>query len=102
MIDEREKRLHTENGRRVAPLLLKPEEAAEALGIARTRVYQLMRAGEIRSVKIGKIRYVLRGVVGSNPTPSARACWLARRGRRQTGLITQGRPPRYRVRSRER
>ena len=58
MIDEREKRLHTENGRRVAPLLLKPEEAAEALGIARTRVYQLLRAGEIRSVKIGKVRRI--------------------------------------------
>lgn len=47
-----------ENGRRVAPLLLKPEEAAEALGIARTRVYQLMRAKEIRSVKIGKVRRI--------------------------------------------
>ena len=38
--------------------LLKPEEAAEALGIARTRAYQLMRAGEIRSVKIGKVRRI--------------------------------------------
>lgn len=55
---ERERRLHAENGRRVAPLLLKPEEAAEALGIARTRVYQLMRAKEIRSVKIGKVRRI--------------------------------------------
>lgn len=58
MIDQREKVLLSENGRRVAPLLLKPEEAAEALGIARTRVYQLMRAGEIRSVKIGKVRRI--------------------------------------------
>jgi excisionase family DNA binding protein len=47
-----------ENGRRIAPLLLKPEEAAEALGIARTRVYQLMRVGELRSVKIGKLRRI--------------------------------------------
>jgi excisionase family DNA binding protein len=47
-----------ENGRRIAPLLLKPEEAAEALAIARTRVYQLMRAGELRSVKIGKVRRI--------------------------------------------
>ncbi len=58
MIDQREKLPLNENGRRVAPLLLKPEEAAEALGIARTRVYQLMRAGEIRSVKIGKVRRI--------------------------------------------
>jgi excisionase family DNA binding protein len=58
VIEEREKRFLAENGRRVAPLLLKPEEAAEALGIARTRVYQLMRAGEIRSVKIGKVRRI--------------------------------------------
>ncbi|HAF08485.1 MAG TPA: transcriptional regulator [Chloroflexi bacterium] len=42
----------------MAPLLLKPEEAAEALAIARTRVYQLMRAGELRSVKIGKVRRI--------------------------------------------
>lgn len=58
MIEEREKLLHTENGRRIAPLLLKPEEAAEALGIARTRVYQLLRAGELGSVKIGKVRRI--------------------------------------------
>ena len=58
MIDQREKVLLSESGRRVAPLLLKPEEAAEALGIARTRVYQLMRAQEIRSVKIGKVRRI--------------------------------------------
>lgn len=43
---------------RVAPLLLRPEEAADALGIARTRVYQLIRVGELRSVKIGKLRRI--------------------------------------------
>jgi excisionase family DNA binding protein len=58
MIEDREKRLHTENGPRVAPLLLKPEEAADALGVARTRVYQLIRVGELRSVKIGKVRRI--------------------------------------------
>jgi len=31
---------------------------AGVLGIARTRVYQLMRAGELRSVKIGKLRRI--------------------------------------------
>ena len=58
MIDGREKRPDSVNDRRVAPLLLKPEEAADALGIARTRVYQLMRVGELRSVKIGKLRRI--------------------------------------------
>lgn len=47
-----------DNDRRVAPLLLKPEQAAEALGIARTRLYQLMRVGDIKSVKIGKLRRI--------------------------------------------
>lgn len=58
MIEALEKVLPSENRRRIAPLLLKPEEAADALGIARTRVYQLMRAGELRSVKIGKVRRI--------------------------------------------
>lgn len=58
MINQREKLLVSESGRRVAPLLLKPEDAAEALGIARTRVYQLIRTKEIQSVKIGKLRRI--------------------------------------------
>ena len=45
-------------GTKPAKLLLAPEEAAEVLSIARTRVYQLMRAQEIRSVKIGKVRRI--------------------------------------------
>lgn len=38
--------------------LLSAEEVAEALHIGRTRVYELLYAGEIRSVKIGRLRRV--------------------------------------------
>ena len=39
-------------------LLLRPEEVAQALGVGRSTVFQLMRSGELRSVKIGKSRRV--------------------------------------------
>ena len=39
-------------------LLLKPEEAAELLGVGRSRVYDLMRAHLLLSVKIGRSRRV--------------------------------------------
>jgi len=39
-------------------VLLRPEEAAAALSISRSVVFQLMRSGELRSVKIGKSRRV--------------------------------------------
>ncbi|MFI7104758.1 helix-turn-helix domain-containing protein [Nonomuraea sp. NPDC050227] len=42
----------------VAPLLLRPEEAAEHLGIGRTKVYELIRSGALRSVRIGTLRRV--------------------------------------------
>jgi len=35
-------------------LLLKPAEAAEILGIARSRTYALIASGELPSVRIGK------------------------------------------------
>ncbi|MDQ3153224.1 MAG: helix-turn-helix domain-containing protein [Actinomycetota bacterium] len=40
------------------PQLLTAEEVAEVLGIGRTRVYELLYAGELRSVKIGRLRRV--------------------------------------------
>ena len=39
-------------------LLLKPEEAADILGVGRSRVYDLMRSHELVSVKIGRSRRV--------------------------------------------
>lgn len=39
-------------------LLLTPEDAAEVLSLSRTRVYELMVAGLLGSVKIGNARRV--------------------------------------------
>ncbi len=39
-------------------LLLTPEEAAEVLSLGRTKVFQLMGDGTLRSVRIGKCRRV--------------------------------------------
>jgi excisionase family DNA binding protein len=42
----------------VPKLLLTPEEAARALGVGRDKVYELMRLGQLRSVKVGGSRRV--------------------------------------------
>lgn len=39
-------------------LLLTPEEAARAIGLGRTKVYELLRAGVLESVQIGSARRV--------------------------------------------
>ena len=39
-------------------LLLLPEEVAEALQVGRSKVYELMAAGELASVKLGHSRRV--------------------------------------------
>ena len=39
-------------------LLYRPEEAATVLGLGRTKVYELMASGELRSVKVGGARRV--------------------------------------------
>jgi excisionase family DNA binding protein len=38
--------------------LLRPEEAAEVLGIGRSTLYELLAAGQIESVHIGKARRI--------------------------------------------
>jgi len=40
------------------PLLVRPEDAAAALGIGRTKVYELMRSHALRSVKVGGLRRI--------------------------------------------
>ena len=47
----------------MTPLLLTVKQAAEMLGISRTTLYELMKAGEIRSVKRGASRRIPRQVV---------------------------------------
>ena len=39
-------------------LLLTPKEAASALGIGRSKLYELLQAGELESVHIGTCRRV--------------------------------------------
>ena len=50
-------------------LLLTPVEAAEQLSISRTKIYELMAAGTLRSIHIGRLRRVpvdaLRDFVGA-------------------------------------
>jgi excisionase family DNA binding protein len=44
---------------KIEPLLLRVDEAAEALALSRTKVYELMASGELESVKVGRARRVL-------------------------------------------
>lgn len=47
----------------VTKLLLTADEAAEIIGIGRTKVYELLRLGHIESVRIGRCRRIpLRAV----------------------------------------
>lgn len=45
------------------PLLCTPEEAADALRIGRAKVYDLIRNGDLRSIKIGGSRRVPRSAL---------------------------------------
>ena len=40
------------------PLLLRPAEAAKALSLSRSKVYELLLTGEIASVKVGAARLI--------------------------------------------
>jgi excisionase family DNA binding protein len=53
-------------------LLLKPEEAAELLGVGRSRVYDLMRSHLLLSVKIGRSRRVPAAALRDYVTALAR------------------------------
>ena len=39
-------------------LLVRPEDAAQVLGIGRTKVYELIRSGALRSVRVGGLRRI--------------------------------------------
>ncbi|MEU8507120.1 helix-turn-helix domain-containing protein [Streptomyces brevispora] len=41
-------------------LLYKPEEAAEALAVGRSTVYELMAEGALKYIKLGSIRRIRR------------------------------------------
>jgi excisionase family DNA binding protein len=42
----------------VAPLLYRVEEAAEALRLSRSALYEVIRSGQLRTVKCGRRRLV--------------------------------------------
>lgn len=48
----------------VIRLLLTPEEAADRLALSRTTIYELIRTGELRSVKIGRARRIPVAALG--------------------------------------
>jgi excisionase family DNA binding protein len=41
-----------------APVLLRPEDVARTLQVGRTKVFELIRTGELRSIKLGHYRRV--------------------------------------------
>ncbi|MFI2366609.1 helix-turn-helix domain-containing protein [Promicromonospora sp. NPDC019610] len=48
----------------ITPLLYRVEEAAEALRLSRAMVYEIIRSGELRTVKIGTRRLVPVAALG--------------------------------------
>lgn len=69
-------------GRGVPRLVLTPQEAAEALQISRTQIYALLRRGELKSVKIGKLRRIpltaLRAYVENQEVSERRPVTISR------------------------
>jgi excisionase family DNA binding protein len=45
-------------GKMGTPILVRVEEAAEMLGIGRSKVYEMVLSGELPSVKIGRCRRI--------------------------------------------
>lgn len=48
---------------RVQPLLLTVEEASKLLGVSRSKMYEMVATGEVRSIKIGRMRRVPRKIL---------------------------------------
>jgi len=44
-------------------LLLAPENAAQLLGCGRTHVYTLLRRGELKSIRVGRLRRIPRSEI---------------------------------------
>lgn len=42
----------------IEAVLLKPEEAAEAMRISRSRVYEMLASGQLRSISLGRSRRI--------------------------------------------
>ena len=59
-----------------APLLFRPTEAAHALGLGRSTIYELMRSGELPVIHIGRAARI--------PCQAVEA-WISERVARETG-----------------
>jgi excisionase family DNA binding protein len=56
------------------PLLLRAEEAAQLLGVGRTMVYELLRSGRLRSVKLGGARRITPAALADLVAELEREC----------------------------
>ncbi len=74
-------------------LLLTPQEAADALGIHRATLYELLMSGEIASISIGRARRIavatleawIAGKLGTGASPTAVTTSPRRTAARQKG-----------------
>jgi len=57
-MEEAEKKTAREHG--MQPLLLTVEEAQRLLSLSRSKIYEMLRAGEIPSIKVGRVRRIPR------------------------------------------
>jgi excisionase family DNA binding protein len=57
ILNEEERTMMREK-RVIPPVAYRVEEAAEALRLSRDKVYELIRSGELRSIKVGSRRLV--------------------------------------------
>jgi excisionase family DNA binding protein len=58
-------------------LLLSVEQAAQALGIGRSTLYELIAAGEVETVHIGRsCRVPLEAYTSSSPSCVPDRCWI--------------------------
>jgi excisionase family DNA binding protein len=58
-------------------LLLSPDETCEALGVKRSTLFKMLEAGEIPSIKIGRLRRIPRAGLDD---------WVQRRIEEQMGV----------------
>lgn len=63
--------------RPVEKLLVSPEEAAEMLGVCRSRVYDVMRKHELVSVRLGRSRRIPVAALREYVENLARDAWVA-------------------------
>lgn len=58
-----DRRAAVDKGSKPDKVLLTPEEAGRALSLGRTKVYQLISSGALRSIRVGKSRRIPRAAL---------------------------------------